>query len=366
MFTKPVAFDDFQLTNLDQLSSAIKPLVKTKKVSRLSFLLPAHTHLVFQQDKDPKKLNISLYGNLSLPQVEKIRKIVASKRMQSEIYSPFYHSPFGLAKHYQAASDGEKQAKIQMMHPLCDHNKKLLINFLPKNACTFTKYWFMHNTSLKISKPHEEKVHLWYREKHLPSIAQVQIPDPKLAKQYFTAMLIRNPYSRIVSSFLQVLEHGGLRKQLSDALNLTSEQVKSLTFRQFLEGIKKVDLDQCDGHLRRQVSGCMWNHPKNIDYIIRVESIRDDLLYLHQRFAYPIENIKFLETPKNVKGKAPYISGKHCADIPLNQLKGAFSEIRSDLYPHVLNFYTKDIKKKVESLFARDIKVLNYRFDDIH
>lgn len=364
MFLNNINNDNVIISDLDQLKFILSQIHK-KDFAKLRISITNHIPLTFEK-KTNKKLNITCYEALDPAQVEKICSIVKSIGMQAEFYSPFYQSQFGLMKHYKPVEVKQRGLDKEVSYPLCDHNKKLIIGFLPKNACSYTKFWFMRViTDPKKRDSLDENVHDWYWNQHIPQINQGQKVDKKLCKQYFTAMIVRNPYARVVSSFLKILKGKAVQEEMMKVLNIDRKTLLSLTFREFVEALDKFDLDHCDGHLRRQTSCLVWSHPKNIDYIIRLESIRDDLLYLHRHFGYAKEDEKYLESPRNVYEKSDYIPGKTCADIPLNQLMGGFSGIDANLYPHVRNFYTKELKQKVALLFKKDLELLNYRFCEL-
>lgn len=78
------------------------------------------------------------------------------------------------------------------MKYLINHNERILIGWNPKCACGSTKTWFLQY----IGHDYNDNVHKAVREMELPEY------DYDRAKDYFKVIVIRDPFERFISGYL--------------------------------------------------------------------------------------------------------------------------------------------------------------------
>lgn len=109
------------------------------------------------------------------------------------------------------------------MHLLTSPSLKTIIGWSPKCACTSLKHWWLqvHNIQYNVKQSYD--IHSFFHHNHELTRLDFAIKDPQQL-----ILVIRNPYERIVSSFLysHITHHF---KPLCEGSPLNS-----VTFRQFI------------------------------------------------------------------------------------------------------------------------------------
>ena len=191
----------------------------------------------------------------------------------------------------QSADDYWKDSNL----PLYNKDFPIIISWSPKSGCTTILKWFLaQNRLLDEANNYSDWVHD-YRENKLCTRPGYK----KLCMQYFIEnpsskhiiKVIRNPYTRAVSSYVHVLRWGVLTKDWpliskietwKRSNNLKNQ--KGMSFRQFLLFI----IDQqskghlLDPHLKQQYDEIQ--DPK-VNHYVRIENIMNDLEEIEKKFS---------------------------------------------------------------------------------
>lgn len=131
--------------------------------------------------------------------------------------------------------------------PLIDHDKRLVVLWSPKCACTTAYVWFasvcgfVDEVRQYSAAPHDHRLAVYNPRANHPTIQPSDVAD------YFTLKIIRDPYQRAVSIFRHALVNGLADPEL-DGLRDTG-----ISFRQFLDIAATRDMAACDPHLRPQM-----------------------------------------------------------------------------------------------------------------
>lgn len=158
---------------------------------------------------------------------------------------------------------------------------------------------------------------------HLDAVHPMNLHYPAGAyESYFQFSIVRNPWDRLVSCWNnKVIDQNWW--------GLTDERRKHLSeFKNFVEYVAELDLDDCDVHLRRQSSVIDLNR---LDYLGRFETLAADVDQIFERLGCPSPSL-------------PHINK---------------SQSGSSYTDH----YTPELVVRVRDLYLRDVQFFNYHFD---
>lgn len=108
---------------------------------------------------------------------------------------------------------------------------------------------------------------------------------PCMFKNYFKFSFVRNPENRFVSAWKDKV----LKQNYFKFSN--SEFVKMKDLNNFISWVDKLDIDNCDEHLRSQNSLIDLN---NIDFLGRFENFANDFKIVLDKLKIVNDNIKIL------------------------------------------------------------------------
>lgn len=150
------------------------------------------------------------------------------------------------------------------------------------------------------------------------------IPD-ELWKEYYSFALVRNPWSRAVSDYFWIKKDLKIRGTFEEYL------LKEGKFKEFFTN-KKNPLYRGD-HIIPQKDFVYNDRKLMVNFVGRMEHLHEDFQIICKKI-----NIPFTTLPHEKKGKK-----KH---------------------KHYSHFYTDSQIKMVEDIYADDINLFNYSFDD--
>jgi hypothetical protein len=366
-------FDETELVVVDSfqgLISKMDKLIRSQVAMKKIHVNKLKLDVSFSLGKE-KLMNVCVFGDLKPQHVLKINQLAEKHKLTPVLESPFYQSSIGLAQKTKPLQDNKdyvelKAGKFSTLSqlPICDDKKKLMVHHLYKCGSTFVKHWLMHALSTeKIIKEFQRHPHLWTSEHHWKKTGIKKKLSSSLMEKYFNVVVVRNPYNRVVSAFLEAGRNPYIKAEIAKALGISDSAVDKITFNQFLDALEKLDINNCDMHLQAQTTLPIWRNKKSINYIAKLENLRDSLMYIHKRFSYSKEKEYVLESAKNKRKKTKFIEGWECSNIPMDKLQGDIPGRKADKsFPHIKNFYTAETLRRVEKIYAEDISTLNYSF----
>lgn len=252
--------------------------------------------------------------------------------------------------------------------PLHAPDFPLVLLFTEKAGCTSLTKWFLfHTGKLEAANAFHPSVHEYrkavlntgvrYGWEGLRLIASGRKPVVKL---------VRNPYDRATSSFLQALGHA----RADDANRWGSKLVAAarrhagrpasatpaLSFRQFVHYVATTGSErgQINGHVARQhvpgETGC-------IHRIIKLERFTDEIRQLEAEFALAPSPLDMLTVSRHHRrgGRQPSSSGACAADVEIT-----CDQVRQRDLPAYDTLYDEDTRRGVREAFAVDFKAYGY------
>jgi hypothetical protein len=138
-------------------------------------------------------------------------------------------------------------------------------------------------------------------------------------KEYFSWTFVRNPYDRLVSSYINKVvdkHQGGLKKY---------RHIK--TFKEFVHKLENVSGKTCDRHIRSLYTF----FPPDIDFIGRFENLQSDFNLISERLGVSDENL-------------PHINKTN--------------------HKHYTEYYDDETVEIVKEKYADDLEMFGYEFGD--
>jgi tetratricopeptide (TPR) repeat protein len=248
--------------------------------------------------------------------------------------------------------------------PFINDEKKFVMFWMPRCGYTTSVDWFFGTLGLHdeidtlypeldlLFRVHRYAWEVWprkyYGEQQYQQILESivgKITDP----DYYKFVIVRNPYSRIVSLFRGLMANPELFNILVPAKN------EKISFAQFIDSLFTMNLYFCDFHLRYQTANICWGSGIKLDDIIELEQLSQGLDNLNRKFELNVPIRKL-----NDSKKFPRTGGACFAEHPFDDLKKLYE---SEGLPHYKSFYTPELKEKVYTLFKPDFETLGYTFD---
>ena len=155
--------------------------------------------------------------------------------------------------------------------PLIDPDRRIIVLFSPKSACSNVLIWFLHHLGQAQAAreyhrwPHRYRINIYYRSPLYRRGCRSNLRDFRVIR------VVRDPYQRSASSFRHVL---GLPKLSANVARVLRRPVDSeFSFATFLDYLEATDLTTCNPHYAIQ------RHPIEdflpVDHLVNIS--REDL-----------------------------------------------------------------------------------------
>ena len=214
----------------------------------------------------------------------------------------------------------------------------------------YTKFFGLHDSTVILS--HEKYIRFFidcYRRSTKKTLYDVQ-NDPN----YFKFAIVRDPYDRIISAYVDKFCGDDLFKpwvqEVISIVNKGSEEKHDISFNQFVDYLISTDNDIVNPHWRRQ-SFIMLD--VKIDKFINLNAVKKGLFEISE----------LLKVKNNVKSGAPNQSQVYgVIDEPIESLfVGDFSNNelikerdKAGFFPAKEQFYNPELKQKVLQVYLDD------------
>lgn len=213
---------------------------------------------------------------------------------------------------------------------LIDKSRKIIFGWSAKCGCTHIKNIFNYLTNIDISTINSKKVHDICSHSKLPINFS----------EYLIILIIRNPYKRIVSGFLDKYNYHNYFYKKYWPKNL------EMTFTNFVNqlvdnnGLNKTVEKH---HFTPQLSE-EWNSLINPDKIYDIENIDYNYIEILYDIKIPKEIINYRGNYNKTIKECEF---KHVYDIPIH--------IYTDSKPSLKQFYNDELFDKVTNFYKKDL-----------
>jgi hypothetical protein len=242
-----------------------------------------------------------------------------------------------------------------------NNEKRILMDWTPKADSSNAVAMFMHDMGFKFGYQYHIFSHTFHHDHFVARCGDKTI-CMYLDPTWFRFKVVRNPYSRAVSSYLHCLQRLQFRPE---QFFKTVEEYEDLSFLSFLNWIKSLDDfgKYCDGHFERQ------SYPYEIDCyekgvplfheIVPVENSTIPLQRINSKLGTHYELV-------NTTYALQFSSKRHevTKSEAVQEFVGtkAYKQIKTAIPRSYGLFYNQHIKDLVKEIYYQDIFLYNYSF----
>lgn len=256
----------------------------------------------------------------------------------------------------------ESNMSYSLMHRpplLYDPERKIALLWSAKSGSySITKWFFFQMGLLEQAEAHARFVHKYRTEVYynLPFYKE-QLAD--VVKDDYTILkLIRNPYTRAVSSYVHAIRHRYIDKPVARYLKRKVDVENKFSFEEFLLYLSEACyIKRCNIHHQQQYSPLEQNRFLEVNYMIHLENIEEDLRRVEADLDLPA--YEFEPSSKSPHHTTRYETKKFCGKTRFTRdalMNGAN-------VPHFQAFYNERLKTMVEKIYSADFE--NYDFLDL-
>jgi len=239
------------------------------------------------------------------------------------------------------------QAQRLIGKMLFDPERRVIMDWSGKAGCTIATMMFLrHMGLLEEARQHDPWIHN-YRLDVFYSRHPMTAGD-LLSRKNVYFKVVRNPFTRVVSSFRNKARIPGRNRKLK-SLGLGS--IDAITFRQFVAFLESTDLRvRCDVHYRQQVRDHELLNLRR-PLVCKLETLDRDLTELNRQhgFQFDLEGL----TSDHHSRKNPDWT-EFAADVPYREFDGRLPDYR--------HFYDADLRERVARLYREDLDAYVYDF----
>jgi hypothetical protein len=238
------------------------------------------------------------------------------------------------------------------MESLINHQKRIIMDWSPKAGCTvLTKMFFRNMGLLEEALSFDPWVHE-YRMKVFSVNHPVTRADYK-NPEFYRFKVVRNPYSRVVSSYIMVMKDARLQYLHKTIKKTLWRWNVNISFSTFVKFLSKVDIKSCDPHYSQQKKYFEDEIADCFDQVIKLENLNGEIAELNRR-----KSLDF-----DLTGLTSWHHTSKNENIKENVAKKPWSKIK-DRIPHYGYFYTDELIEKVYKIYKEDFTAYNYSYDD--
>ena len=242
---------------------------------------------------------------------------------------------------------------------LINADKKLVVFWSAKAGSTFILKWFLfHAGLLEQAKKHSSWIHdyrqtLYHSEKYLKTLNQ-----PLEGWRKFRSLkLVRNPFSRAVSSYIHCLYM--IKINIESAILLMtrnrSEKLKEkYSFAEFVERLEEVDIMKCNMHWRSQIHKAEIGKNFKLNFLVKLENAHNRLPKVENRLNLKPSNLSNFSKSIHHNQVKEGSSFEFIGNTPFDD------SVRLDT-PNYKGFYNKTLKQKIVKIYLKDFDQYHYK-----
>jgi len=234
---------------------------------------------------------------------------------------------------------------------LLDEEHKIIMDWSAKAGSVLAvTMFFRHMGVLEEAMRYDRWVHR-YRTKVF--MRKHRVHDAHLEDgAYFKFKIVRNPYSRAVSSYIFAMRTGYADEEIRTVLH---KEPYDMSFADYVAFLKATDIATCNIHHRRQKKEYEFQSAGVFDFVCRLERIEPDIETVNRMSGAGFSLHGLIRRSEH---HAPIESG-----IEVNISNVPWSEIMKRGIPAYRNFYNPGLKRAVRSIYHDDIDTYGYRYD---
>jgi len=247
------------------------------------------------------------------------------------------------------------QRRMRTFKAIYSPRLNLLYTVVPKNACSSMKAAFVEAEGLQDAFRHSPSTIHHFAKSHLAAPEDSQLPDDA---KWIT--ILRNPYSRLVSAYLNKVvgsarkprAHAGRISRLARGLPMPLPANCDISFAEFIQGVAGTQDFEADEHWRQQhiFVGADLSRYAYIGQFEKFSSIIKDL----KPFGLHLDLVQRNRTIYMEPAKAG-----EAADLRAPEIIALGNK------PSARSFYREDLVELVQKRFAQDIALYSSAFGSV-
>jgi hypothetical protein len=240
-------------------------------------------------------------------------------------------------------------------HPLFLEDRDVAIIWSAKSGCTFAVKWFLlQRGELQGAQEYSNWIHDYRTGVYRPSEHYMAgVHRAEFGKMRYIR-LVRDPYSRTVSSYLHMIRTVGdqnFHRPFNEFLGRDIEAGQGVSFAEFCDFLEATDVAHCDVHYRQQAHPLETSKLIDIDHVVHLEKLERELPPLVERYGLLPASIAELSASHHntVRAEATEFAG--------DQL---LRRTEDDIYPSYHAFYNDQLASRVRTIYAEDFARYGY------
>jgi hypothetical protein len=244
----------------------------------------------------------------------------------------------------QEMLDIYRRRGLHVPYPVVDAERKIMMFFSAKAGSKRAVATFFAHLGIlddvyeftgrrDCTKVHKYRIHRFERR------AMTVNADPEAC---YAFKVVRNPWQRAVSSFIQICRY--------PRLPFPCDRRQEMSFVDFLNVLKQIDLDRCDIHVRRQ-----WSNERverSLNRIVRIENWDEDMEQVSRETPLRIDPAIAQQEFRHHVAKTGTCAGD-AASLPFREI--------GDAVPPYAFFFNQHTTQLIRELYALDVQ--NYGYD---
>jgi hypothetical protein len=240
-------------------------------------------------------------------------------------------------------------------HPLFLEQEDIAFIWSAKAGCTFAVKWFLFQRGeLEPALAYSDWIHdyrwqVYYRsDEYYAGVQRAEFGKCRYIR------LVRNPFSRAVSSYLHMVRTLGneaFHRPFNNFLGRDIEKPPGVSFSEFCDFLLSVDVERTDLHYRQQTHPLESQNMINVDHLIHIENLKAELATVEKRYGLKTASVSELSTSLHNTKRVE--SNTYVGDQP-------FLMTDEDIYPDYKAFYNEDLARKIRTVYAEDFSRYGY------
>lgn len=239
-------------------------------------------------------------------------------------------------------------------------NERLKIVYcsIPKNACTLFKTMMIESSGLREEfEASGDSVHVFLNKRIKKIISAAYLLECLGSADYFKFTVLRNPFDRLVSGYLDKLAKHivpeafaqdvilSVQRQLDKPIDIE----RSITFSQFVDYLVRTPDIQLNDHWRPQFS---FIGSVGFDFIGQFEAMDDVISVLENKFPISIQQ----QVSKHLTSYGTFDDSLELHNLYPSDLR-ALGKM-----PYSSQLFTRELRSTIQSRYRQDIEVYKHNF----
>jgi Sulfotransferase family len=244
-----------------------------------------------------------------------------------------------------------RQALRKVERPLLHPQRRFVVLFSAKSACSSVVIWFLHTLGLAAEArafsewPHHYRINRFYAREDYLAARDALGPDDVTVLR-----VVRDPVDRAGSSFRHALGLSYARETIREKLGIDTD-VQGLSFERFIDFLEMEDLDHCDPHHKRQKHAVEGLRRPDVVINASRQDLFTELNAFERMMGMPVTNFKELAWVHELQATRVPHSVNPEADV----YRTVLTREQAQNGPWPKKLITPEARARLEKLYAEDM-----------